>query len=342
MYFKCIIQGRLEFNSRNSYDKVVKMYEYRIENYYRDIVIFSAEEVFIEEELALFIPRHVSNVSEKSFRNTASLLEYCAQFAVAGSIKAWQLDEGTVMHFAVIEPGGDKAAVQSFIKGRDLVRESGMETEALEALTKAIEKYDRHAQAYERRAKVNFILKRYHDAKRDYSKCINLDPTIPSAYYGRGKVFMLEENWEEAIEDFETATRYAIALQSVYWKARRLKAQCHIKLKQWEKAEFDLKFLSKRSFEIDDPNFVWRRWAYYQYGFVLFELGKYLDSIAAFDKALKEVSKFGQIPDSQIYKLRGLAKHKAGKPGHSKDLKEATKLGDKHAAALLKGLSKSV
>lgn len=339
MYFKCIIQGRLEFGTRNSYDKVIKMYDYRTENYYRDIIIFKAEDIFLEDELALSIPRHVSNVTEKSFRNTSSLIEYCAQFAVSGSVHAWQIDEGNIMHYIVIEPGGDKAAVQSFIKGRDLVKEKGMESEALLALSKAIEKYNRHAQAYERRAKVNFILKKYHDAKRDYGKSILIDPTIPTAYYGRGKILMLEENWTDAIQDFEMTTKYAIALQPVYWKARRLKAQCHIKLKEWNKAEFDLRFYTKRSFEKEDPNFVWRRWAFYHYGLVLMELGKYSDAIAAFDQSLVQVSTFGQIEDAQLYKWRGLAKHKAGKTGFAKDLKEASKLGDKQATTLLKELS---
>ncbi|MGB5362085.1 MAG: hypothetical protein WBN17_02145, partial [Aureibaculum sp.] len=261
MFFKAIIQGRLEFGTERSYDKVLKMYESRTESYYKNTLIFKAEEIFIPEEKALVIPRYVAQVTEKSFRNTASLLEYCSQFAVAGSIRSWQIDEGKIMHYAIAEPDSDKVAVQSFIKGRKLVKETGKESEALIALTKAIEKYDRHAQAYERRAKVNFILKRYHDAKRDYTKCINIDPTIPTAFYGRAKVLIIEEKWEEAIDDLENATKNAIALQTVFWKAKRMKAKCHIKLKQWEKAAFDLKFFCKRKFKDDDPNYVWKRWA---------------------------------------------------------------------------------
>ena len=91
------------------------------------------------------------------------------------------------------------------------------------ALSKAIEKYDRHAQAYERRAKVCFRMKNYHDAARDYTKAINIDPTIPTAYFGRARVHMLNKDWELAIEDFNNTLKKSIALQPIYWKSRKLK-----------------------------------------------------------------------------------------------------------------------
>ena len=336
MFFKAIIQGRLEFGSEKSYDKVLKMYEYRTETYYKNTLVFKAEEIFIPEERALSVPRTVLQVTKKNFRNTASLLEYCAQFAVAGSIRAWQLDEGKILHYAIIEPEGDKAAVQSYLKGRNLVKQEGKEAEAIEALTKAIEKYDRHAQAYERRAKVNFFLKKYHDAKRDYTKCINLDPTIPTAYYGRAKVHILEENWVEAIADLEKATKNAIALQTVYWKARRMKAECHIKLNEYDKAAFDLKFFTKRTFASDNPNFRWRRWAFHTYGKLLMELEEYTEALEAFKAAAEIESAYGNVEEAEILRYMGMAKKKAGKKGYIKDIKEAAKMGDKMAKTLLK------
>jgi tetratricopeptide (TPR) repeat protein len=336
MFYKAIIQGRLEFGNDKSYQKVVKMYDYRTENYYKGVLVFTAEEVFNNEDLSLEIPRHVSQITEKNFKNTCSLLEYCAQFALAGSIRAWQIDEGKIMHYAIIEPDSDKVAVRSFLKGRKLVKQIGKEDEAIKALTKAIEKYDRHAQAYERRAKVNFLLKKYHDAKRDYTKCINIDSTIPTAYYGRAKVHILEKNYQEAIDDLEESTRYSIALQAVYWKAKRIKAECHIKLKQWEKAAFDLKFFSKRIFKTDDPNYPWGRWGYYYYGYVLLELKEYKEALAAFNIALETDMGAGKIENRDILRLRGVAKKYAGKTGYLKDIREAAKLGDLQAKSLLK------
>ncbi len=340
MFYKAIIQGRLEFGTEKSYSKVHKMYEYRTENYYKNALIFKSEDVFIESERALFIPRHVSQVLEKSFKNTTSLLEYCSQFAVSGSVRAWLINEGKIMHYFEIEPESDKAAVQSFLKGRNLVKQSGKEEEAILALTKAIEKYDRHAQAYERRAKVNFILKKYHDAKRDYGKSIGIDPTIPTSYYGRAKVHVIEDNFQEAIYDLEKATKNSIALQSIYWKARRMKATCHIKLEQYEKAAFDLKFYTMRKFKEDDINFHFKKWGLYNYGICLLEIKEYEDALEAFDKALSyENNSYFKIKDSELIRNRGYAKRLAGKKGYITDLKQAIKLGDKKAQKLLKELA---
>ncbi len=336
MYYKAIIQGRLEFGRKKSYDKVVKMFEYRTETYYRNTLIFKQEDVFLPDELALEVPRFVAQVTEKSFKNTADLLHYCAQFAVAGSVRAWMIEEGNILRYEMIEPDSDKAVVQSFIKGRKLVKQKGKEDEAIEALTKAIEKYNGHAQAYERRAKVNFFLKKYHDAKRDYGKCIGIDPSIPTAYYGRAKVHILEENFQAAIDDLENATKKAIALQTVYWKAKKLKAECHIKLKQYDKAAFDLKFFCKRKFTPDDPNFGYKKWGLYHYGKVLLELKEYELALEAFNDALKVENSKVEIDNSEIFRYRGIAKKKAGKKGYIKDIKEAAKMGDKQAKTLLK------
>jgi len=336
IYFKTIIQGRLEFGTSKSYDKVSKMFILRAETYFKNQIIFTAEELFDEDKLTLEIPRYVGQISEKMYKNTISLLDYCAQFAVAGSIRAWMSDSGKIMHYNLMEPTSDKAAVQSFLKGRKLVKVKGKEEEAIAALNKAIEKYDRHAQAYERRAKVCFRMKNYHDAKRDYTKAINIDPTIPTAYFGRARVHMINKDWEEAIEDFNSTLKKSIALQPIYWKSRKLKAECHIKLKQWDLAEFDLKLYSNRKFGTDDINNNYVRWALYQYGCILNKKGEYNDALEKFNRALEiPMSMKTDVKDAEILYVRGLAKKEAGKNGYIKDIKDAAKLGDKKAKTLL-------
>ena len=64
MFFKTIIQGRLDFGTQNSYDKVAKMFQYRIDTYYKNEIIFKSEDIFKPEQLSLEIPRFVGNVSE--------------------------------------------------------------------------------------------------------------------------------------------------------------------------------------------------------------------------------------------------------------------------------------
>ena len=179
MFIKTIIQGRLEFGNEKSYQKVFKMFEYRTETYYKSDIMLDQEEVFNKKMLALEVPRYVGQHLDKTYRNTVSLLEYSAQFAISGEIRAWQTDKGTVLSYAYIEPESDKAAVVDFRKGKELVGEDGREQEALEALSNAIEKYNNHAYAYEKRGEVNYMLKKYHDSLRDFNKCLAIDDSIP-------------------------------------------------------------------------------------------------------------------------------------------------------------------
>jgi tetratricopeptide (TPR) repeat protein len=340
MYLKTIIQGRLEFGTQKSYEKVTKMFLQRLENYYKSDVFFKYEDIFKDDELSLEIPRHVSQVTDKAFRTTTGLLGYCAQFAIAGSIRAWLINEGDIVHFETLEPDSDKGAVQSFVRGRKLVKVKGKENEAIEALSQAIEKYDRHAQAYERRAKVNFMMKNYHDSLRDYNKCIGIDPTIPTAYYGKAKIHMIKEEWQEAIENLDESIKKSIALQTLYWKSRKLKAECHIQLKEWQKAAFDLKLFTNRVFEADNPNKFWVRWAFYQYGLVLLEMEDFPEALRAFDKASNLPDIADGVNEADLLTYRGIAKQKAGKNGYVKDIKDAASKGGKKAKNILKSLNK--
>jgi tetratricopeptide (TPR) repeat protein len=340
MYLKTIIQGRLEFGTQKSYEKVTKMFLQRLENYYKSDVFFKYEDIFKDDELSLEIPRHVSQVTDKAFRTTTGLLGYCAQFAIAGSIRAWLINEGDIVHFETLEPDSDKGAVQSFVRGRKLVKVKGKENEAIEALSQAIEKYDRHAQAYERRAKVNFMMKNYHDSLRDYNKCIGIDPTIPTAYYGKAKIHMIKEEWQEAIENLDESIKKSIALQTLYWKSRKLKAECHIQLKEWQKAAFDLKLFTNRVFESDNPNKFWVRWAFYQYGLVLLEMEDFPEALRAFDKASNLPDIADGVNEADLLTYRGIAKQKAGKNGYVKDIKDAASKGGKKAKNILKSLNK--
>jgi tetratricopeptide (TPR) repeat protein len=315
------------------------MFLYRAENYHKNDILFEPEDIFFPDEFMLKIPRYVTQVYEKSYRNTSTLLAYCSQFAVAGSLNTWLINEGVIMHHDLMEPNSEKAAVQQYLKGKSLVRAKGKQEEAIAALNAAIEKYDRHAQAYERRAKVNYIMKKYHDAKRDYTKSIGLDDTYPYAFYGRAKVFLVEKNYEDAIADFDKALKHSVAHQNVYWKARRLKSHCHIQLEQWEKAEFDLNLFTKRKFADDHYLNKWKRWAFFKLGIVKLELEKYTEAQEAFETALTYEEGFDKISEAEKLRYRGISKQKSGKNGYIADIKQAAELGDKEAVALLKSIA---
>ena len=336
MFYKAIIQGRLDFGTPRSFETVVKMFNYRVDNYHKNDIIFKGEDIFNEETNELNIERFVGNVLEKSYKSTVELLDYCVQFAVNGSIRAWLVDNGEILHFHLLEPASDKAAVQSYIRGRSLVKVAGRQDEAIEELSKAIEKYDKHAQAYERRAKTCFIMKKYADAMRDYNKALSIDPTIPSAYYGRGRVHLLNNELEAAVADFDQAIKKSVALEPIHWKSRRLKGETHLKLNQYLKAIFELKLFTKRSFKEDDSNNGWKRLAYYNYGLALLENENNEEAIEAFNCALALPEVNDGVVVSDILRNRGLSKKKSGKNGYIKDIKEAASMGDTLASSLLK------
>jgi len=338
MFYKSIIQGRLSFGTQKSYDKVVKMFEYRTETYYKGDVMLQLEDVFHPDNLCLSVPRFVGNVTEKNFKNTVDLLTYCSQFAVAGSMQGWMIEEGKVLNHANIFPESDRTVVSQFNKGDKLFREKDKNTEALEAFSKTIESYEKHAQAYERRGWTNLRLKNYSDALYDFNKAIALDDSIAFAYYGKGIITANENNIEEAVECFTQTVKKSVALESVHWRGRLRKAECLIELEEWEKAAFELKFFSKRKFPESDSNYRRRPRALSMYGRVLYEMGEHQEAIDHIDQAIELMDDGMKAMDlGEAFYNRALAKKELGIKDFEADMKTAVKQGSKKAAAVLAG-----
>lgn len=333
--YKVIFSGRLEFGNEKSFEKVSKMYQHRIENYYKKEIILNWEEVFDAESAALNIPRLITQGSEKWWNNTINLLGYVSEFAVAGDLSAWMVNNGTVMKHIVIEPKGDKAAVQSFIAGRELIQQKGKEEEAKLAFSNAIEKFSRHAKAYERRGYVNYVLGNYEDALYDYSKSLDINPNDAESYLGRGMVKMSQNKIEEAMADFELCCKNSMPLQSKYWQARRLKAECHVNQNDHEAAIKELNLFVNRVFDIEDANYRWKRYTWYLIGKAQLGLSEFKQAAESFGQALKLQDLAGSINDAELLLYRGIALHEAGQAGFKNDWELAAGKGSKKAAALL-------
>ncbi|HMN90555.1 MAG TPA: tetratricopeptide repeat protein [Saprospiraceae bacterium] len=315
MTYKTIISGRLEFGNAKTFDKVSKMYQQRIETFYRTAeLMFKGEDIFDASTTSLTIPRLVVQATDKSWQNTLDLLDYVVQFAVAGDLRAWMTDNGKVIREALIEPNSDKAAVRAYLAGRELTKKEGREKEAREALSSAIEKYERHALAYERRGYVNFVLKNYADALYDYTKSIDINPNNAAPYFGRAFVKMQQDDLVGAIADFDQAVKRSIPLQSIYWKSRRIKAECHLRLQEFEQAATELKLVVVRTFVQDDSNYKWRQKAWCDFGRALSATGKYADAVQAFDQALKIEDAHRPIAKEDLLQLRELAAQQLSKP----------------------------
>jgi tetratricopeptide (TPR) repeat protein len=335
--YKTILSGCLEFGNSRSYDQVLKLYQHRTENYYRNDILLKAEEVFQEESFILSIPRYIKECPEKSWKNTLNLLEYVAGYAVAGDLKAWVIQDGKMIDQRVIEPDGDKSATQAFIQGREMVKEKGKEEEAMTSLNRAIEKFERHALAYERRGYVNYRLRNFDDAMYDFTKSIDINPNMPDAYWGRANVKVKKGDVQGALADLEIAIVKSIPHQTVYWSARRLKGELHLGLSEFEKAIFELKLVTNRHFNEDDPNYKWQQNVLFNYGKALFEIGQYGDAVKVYNNMMGFEAHREEAPSKaeQLFS-RGVARQKAGESGFVNDLKEAATLGSKKAAAMLK------
>lgn len=331
---KLIFKGRLEFGSQRTFEVAMRHWLTRLETCYKADILFKPEQLFVQDEFALVVPQQTLMNSEKHWRSTTALLDEVAQFAVCGHIRAWCVDNGRLINNLTIEPSSDKVAVAEYIRGRELV-EQGKQQEANEALSRAIEKYERHALAYERRGYVNYKLKNFNDALHDFTKSIGFNPNNPEPYYGCGKVKMLKNEWESAIVDFEQAVKRSLALQPLHWLARLKRGECMFRAKRYAEAAQEMRLYLQRNFTEDDPNFARRSRAAWFLGKALLELNDARAALDAFDQSLDLPAGEEFVPKAEGLLYRGIAKRKVGKPEFAHDLEAAAHLGSAEAERLL-------
>ncbi|MEM1326308.1 MAG: tetratricopeptide repeat protein [Bacteroidota bacterium] len=275
MGFKAIISGQLDFYNERSYVKTIEMCKHKMEVLYKEQVLLKIEDIFDEAKCSIVIPRYVKDeIDHKRWRNTLSLLNYIADFAISGSVSAWLIEDRRIKEHHTIEPSSDKTVIKNYRKGREMLDKEGSMEEAKTALNKAIKKFERHGLAYERRGFINHQLKNYDDAIYDYTKSINFHPHNAGAYYGRALIYIMRGELEKAIDDLDKSVKNSIAHESIYWKSRKLKGECYIKLGEFEKAEFEFKLFTRRNFAEGDPNINSLKDAFFLFGRALLGSGK--------------------------------------------------------------------
>ncbi len=331
MYYKSIFQGRLDYANERAYNQVKELFISRIDNYYHNEAHFKAEDLFNDEMLQVVIPRTVVQLSEKYWKNTVNLFKLCADYAIAGYVGSWMVQDGRIMHYTMVQPTGDKVVVKEYNKALALIGEKGREEEAIKHLNTAIAKFDKHSAAYERRGLVNLQLEHYEDARYDFDKSIRLDENNAFAYLGRANLNVIEEKWKEAVGDFDMAIKKSLALQFIHWRARFKKAMAHLHLKEYDKAVFELKLFTIRKFKEEDKNYKLYNKALTLYAEALIGTEKYHEALDVLDKINPEERTY-DFDAGEMYFLRGVAKLKAGKKDYLKDWEQAVKLG--HALSL--------
>jgi len=287
--YRVILAGQFIFNNPRSFEMALNQFNLRVEIHFKGDVFLRSEAIFDSAQNSLNIPRHVEpEITERTWRNTIAALEAVCEYAIAGSLSAWKLENGKIEEYKELEPHGDKSAIQSYLLGRKLAGKGEVQA-AKEALDMAIQKCEKHAKAYERRGYINFRLKNYRDALYDFNKSILVNPHGEEAYFGRAFVHIANGDYGSAIADLDTTLKNSIPHQPIFWKARRIKGECHLIQGDFTGAASELRLVSLRNFQEGDTNHGWLRK-------VWFNLGQAYLANQAFAEAIKSLEMAASLP----------------------------------------------
>lgn len=287
MFYKAIFRGNFQFGTQRSFEKVVQAYTHKVEVLYKGDVLLKAEQIFVEETFSLNLANIVVQGTEKSVKNTAYLLEALSQFALSGQAWCWMVNEGKCFFSMHIYPSTDKTPIMAYMEGYQLAKEPGKELEALAKFNTAIDKFARHWTAYERKGYVHLLLSDFDNAIESYKQSITIHPDQADAYSGLARVYMQSGKWAAAVEMLDKAIKNSVPHQSVYWQSRRIKGECLVHLKDFDKAHFELNLCIKRQFSPSDSNYAWRKSALLYFSRVLSEQKKEKEAIDIFLKAIE-------------------------------------------------------
>lgn len=335
MDFTVIILGRIEYANTRSIQQATKVIAHLLETRYKNEVLYrDAIELLDEEIRALIAPREKFQCSEKVWMNTIHLLSKATEFAIAGDLHMWKILDGTLQEYVCLEPDSDKSTVQSFRKGRELI-DAGELDEAKKFLTKAVDRFPRHAQALERRGFVHFIEGNTEAALADYAASIEIDSKRADAYLGRARILIDQEDWPAAVDDLTSAMKHSMPHHNVYLEALHRKGMCLAELGQYDKAMPLFNFFLSRPLQSDHPQFEFRRQVAFDKGRALAAAGKLEEAIKMFDEALNMPARAGKPEMGEILLHRGLAFQQNGQSGFLEDWKKAADEGSERAAELL-------
>lgn len=324
---KTIFQGRLAFDNAASFDKLKKMYLHQTETLYKGEILYRFTDVSDEENLVVEIPRSVNTTTDKYWQKTIQILKYSAQFAVAGRIGAWVVENGAAKKEVKIEPTGDKTVVMSYREGIRMMKDEDYENAVL-CFDTALAEFPDHADALSRKAFCLKNLGKYEEAEEYYIKSIKADQYHPEASFGLAIMLHDLGRQEEAVKYYDISLPRALAVQPIYWETRREKAKALIEMGQREKAMAEYKLLCRKEFNSTDSNYEKRGEDVIIYTKLLIEKGEFNVSVELLDGILE--SNFKDLPTqtvAELFYLRSVSKLNANKKGYKQDLETAGKMG---------------
>lgn len=143
------------------------------------------------------------------------------------------------------------------------------------------QKRTKKAKQYMRAGRKHYQDKRYHKARKQYSRAIKRNPQNATAFFWRGRTYLKTKNHDKAIADFKKAISlkpdYSEAYDNLGW----------LYLKRGEHAQ-SLNYLNK-SIELDPNN----GWAYYTRAKIHFTKGDKAQALKDAEKACQAEYKDG-------------------------------------------------
>ncbi len=283
--FKVTLKGQLDFMIPKTYDMVTAHFQKRLETYYKNDIALKGDDYFKPDTLNLVVPRmeHLCNI-EKTWKNTIGLLNEIRTYSVAGALYVWvQNEKNQLIAEECFLPVGDKVATTEYLKGI-VLSDKGKQQTAIDAFTKAIDKHNGYAQAYERRGVAYFRMGQLEDALLDFSKS-NALMLNAEAFIGLSEIKKANGDWAGAVEDLTLALKNCVPFQPIFWTTRRLKGEAHLALNQAKEAAFEFKFFTKRAFKDDDPNLPFKGRAWNMYVTALEKAGEKKEALEAAKQA---------------------------------------------------------
>ncbi len=255
--FKTIAKGCLEFGNSKSFGMMQAQLLKRQESYYKNDILLKELSYFQEETFTIEVPRTQFAYVDKTYKNTVAFLSELRDFALAGKFNLWVIDEKNILRkSATIIPNSDKSANVEYNNGNKFIERKEYSA-AIDAFGRAIEKYDRYTQAYERRGYAYLMQESHTDALMDYAKSLSIR-TTPEALLGRAEVFMSLGDYKTATVELQKAIDNAVPYQSIFWSSRRLKGVSHFKAGEYDKAAHEFKYFTKRHFTENDVNHAYK------------------------------------------------------------------------------------
>lgn len=164
----------------------------------------------------------------------------------------------------------------------DYLLKTGEYLEAINLLSSSLKKGYRKGPIYAKRAEIYILLKDLDLALNDLNKAIESDGRNASLYAMRGRILFDQEKYKAAMEDFDMALRYdKDNLEYFVWLAMALQ----------KNGLYENAVEKMNGYLLYHPS---DHKAWYRFGKIHMDEGKYLDAIRCFNRALSEDDSIGE------------------------------------------------